>query len=191
MLPATLYTGAMPLEPAHLRRHLIELRDRVRFLRALEPDAPAYRLWLGDVIQLVNEQYGLNSPQMQQLRAVVVLLALGLTRTTRAQTGRQPNDPLYARQSYLLAIHAPEAWTITIGDPGVIIAVVDSGIDLTHPDLAPNLRANPNAGLAGCGDDAHGCDVLDPARAARSCGQLPAAPSADVAPLTPRGTFLV
>lgn len=124
------------------------------------------------------------------LGALVVLLALGLTRTTRAQTGRQPNDPLYARQSYLLAIHAPEAWTITIGDPGVIIAVVDSGIDLTHPDLAPNLRANPNAGLAGCGDDAHGCDVLDPARAARSCGQLPAAPSADVAPLTPRGTFL-
>jgi hypothetical protein len=90
MLPAALYTGAMPLEPAHLRRHLLELRDRVRFLRALEPDAPAYRLWLGDVIQLVNEQYGLNSPQMQQLRAAI------------ARGGRQPADTPEERQALYL-----------------------------------------------------------------------------------------
>lgn len=124
------------------------------------------------------------------LGALAVLLALVLSRSAGAQTTHRPNDPLYARQSYLLAIHAPEAWAVTTGDPSIIIAVVDSGIDLTHPDLAPNLRPNPNAGLASCGDDVHGCNVLDPARAARSCEQLPAAPSADVAPLTPRGTFL-
>jgi subtilisin family serine protease len=36
-------------------------------------------------------------------------------------------------------IDAPEAWDFTRGDPNVIIAVIDSGADLTHPDLAANI----------------------------------------------------
>jgi subtilisin family serine protease len=36
-------------------------------------------------------------------------------------------------------IDAPEAWDLTRGDPDVIIAVIDTGADLTHPDLAPNI----------------------------------------------------
>lgn len=61
----------MPLDAAHLRRHLQELRERIDFLRALEPDSPAYKLWLGDVIEVVNVQYGLQSRQMLQLRAAI------------------------------------------------------------------------------------------------------------------------
>ncbi|UCG60224.1 MAG: S8 family serine peptidase [Phycisphaerales bacterium] len=36
-------------------------------------------------------------------------------------------------------INAPEAWAITAGDPNIIVAVQDTGVDLNHPDLADNL----------------------------------------------------
>lgn len=68
----------MPLDAAHLRRHLQDLRERIVYLRALEPDSPTYKLWLGDMIEVVNHQYGLQSRQMLQLRAAI------------GRVGRQP-----------------------------------------------------------------------------------------------------
>jgi serine protease len=107
-----------------------------------------------------------------------------------AQTAPAPNDPLYSRQSYLTTVDAPAAWAVTTGDADVLIAIVDTGVDLTHPDLAANIWSNPNPGTLGCGDDQHGCNVLDPANTARSCSVGAAVNSPDVSPLSPRGTFL-
>src|ERR1700730_16460845 len=46
-----------------------------------------------------------------------------------------PNDPLFASsQGYLRAVHAPEAWDVQTGDPGIVVAVLDTGLDITHPD---------------------------------------------------------
>ncbi|MCX6664385.1 MAG: S8 family serine peptidase [Euryarchaeota archaeon] len=39
-------------------------------------------------------------------------------------------------------IDAPEAWDIETGNPDVVIAIVDTGIDYTHPDLAANIWNN-------------------------------------------------
>lgn len=46
-----------------------------------------------------------------------------------------PNDLSFSQQWGLTKIYAPEAWDIEKGNSNVIIAIVDTGIDLDHPDL--------------------------------------------------------
>lgn len=46
-----------------------------------------------------------------------------------------PNDPGWGNQYNLAAIHAPQGWALDTGAVWVTIAIVDSGVDLTHPDL--------------------------------------------------------
>ena len=52
-------------------------------------------------------------------------------------------DPLYPDQWHLntnsgVDINAPEAWKTTRGCPSVLVAVIDFGVEVSHPDLAPN-----------------------------------------------------
>jgi hypothetical protein len=59
-----------------------------------------------------------------------------------------PNDPYYDydginQAQYLTQIGAPAAWDLSTGSNQVIVAVLDSGADLTHPDLAGRLWENP------------------------------------------------
>ncbi|GAB2921634.1 S8 family peptidase [Rheinheimera gaetbuli] len=58
-----------------------------------------------------------------------------------------PNDPQFARQWHLngsFGINAPVAWDLTTGDAQQVIAVIDTGVDYNHPDLAANIWQNPN-----------------------------------------------
>ncbi len=58
---------------------------------------------------------------------------------TRALT---PDDPLFGRQWYLRQIKADRAWDMTTGSSAVTVAVLDSGVDGTHPDIAGNMWIN-------------------------------------------------
>lgn len=60
-----------------------------------------------------------------------------------AELAETPDDPLFSQQWGLEAVQAAAAWDTTHGAPNVVIAVIDSGIDLEHEDLAPNLWQNP------------------------------------------------
>ena len=55
-----------------------------------------------------------------------------------------PSDPNFSSQWHLPKIAAPTAWDVTQGSSSVIIAILDSGVDATHPDLAANLVAGWN-----------------------------------------------
>ncbi|CAN5728680.1 hypothetical protein BH11PLA1_BH11PLA1_05720 [soil metagenome] len=50
------------------------------------------------------------------------------------------DDPMYPQQWQLPVLQMPQAWALTAGSPEVTIAIVDSGIDINHPDLVPNIR---------------------------------------------------
>ncbi len=55
-----------------------------------------------------------------------------------------PNDPLFDRQWGLRKIDAPGAWEVTLGSPSVVTAVIDTGVDLAHPDLQGRLVQGRN-----------------------------------------------
>lgn len=81
-----------------------------------------------------------------------------------------PNDAFWDRQWYLRQVHAPEAWTVATGSKDVIVAMIDTGVDITHPDLKDNIWTNTHE-ISGDGvdndrngliDDVHGWNfVLD------------------------------
>ena len=65
-----------------------------------------------------------------------------------------PNDPSFSLQYGLTKIQAPAAWDITQGDTSVVIGIVDTGVELGHPDLSANIwRNRGEMGLDGLGRD--------------------------------------
>jgi len=68
-----------------------------------------------------------------------------------------PDDSLYPQQYSLRKINASEAWDITRGEHGeIVIAIVDGGTEINHPDLNANLWVNPNEILDSSDTDNNG-----------------------------------
>lgn len=55
-----------------------------------------------------------------------------------------PNDPSYPNQWHLPKIAAPTAWSNTTGSSSVTIAICDTGVDSSHPDLASKMVSGWN-----------------------------------------------
>lgn len=71
-----------------------------------------------------------------------------LNTPSRPATGK--GDPLSNKTWHLFAVNAPQVWSSGVaGNPGIRIAIIDSGIDYNHPDINANLVRNPDGSLVG------------------------------------------
>lgn len=145
------------------------------------PSAPArvevgYRPGAAAEVQRLETRLGLTRvaaiPQLRidvveaddralaELRAAPAVEWTALDRRVHALEA--PNDPFWPTQWSPVKTHAPEAWSRTTGDAATVVAVVDSGIDPSHPDLAGQLAPGYDFvnGDADPGDDnGHGTAV--------------------------------
>jgi|GEM_PF-7079161 len=55
-----------------------------------------------------------------------------------------PNDQYYSQLYGMGLLSMPQAWDITTGSNQIVVGVIDTGIDLNHPDLVSNIWINPN-----------------------------------------------
>lgn len=121
-------------------------------------------------VQLVRAEPGQSVPEAEaelERSADVVYAEPNFIREAQAV----PNDPSFSKlyglnnsgQSVMgfsgtpdADIDAPEAWDLTTGGPSVVVGVVDSGVDVAHPDLRSSIWANP--GESGGGRESNGID---------------------------------
>ena len=79
------------------------------------------------------------------------------SRITGSTSPRIPDDPQFPDLWAMQTLDAPDAWDRQTGSPGVIVAVVDTGVDYTHPDLRDNMWVNTDEIPAnGIDDDNNG-----------------------------------
>ncbi len=114
----------------------------------------------------------------------------------RLETTGVPNDPLYSTQStYLTQIEATQAWDIEEGRDSVLVAVLDTGVDVSHEDLQGKTWVNPfeipgnslDDDRNGCVDDVHGCSYVSSSSVDPGCT---APPSGDIQDDNGHGTFV-
>lgn len=72
-----------------------------------------------------------------------------------------PNDLYYSSQYALEKIDAETSWDHTKGSKNVVVGIIDTGLDGTHPDLFDNLWDNPNPNENGYINDIHGYNFFE------------------------------
>ena len=161
-----------------------------RILVKIKDEAPA------DAIEAVNQKnYGRVEEKIPHSRVNVVHIPDDLSVTEAVERYENVPDVEYAEPDYKINpartvndpkfpkmydlkntgqydgtkdsdIDAPRAWNVTIGRANTIVAVIDTGVDINHPDLRDNIWTNPdekpNNGRDddrnGYIDDVHGWD---------------------------------
>jgi len=138
---------AQPRRPVHVPGRLI-VQERIgadsdAVSRAIQSRGT---LRIGRIPQLRHHVLQVSEDRIDQ--TIQSLMDSGLftfvERDGVASTSAVPTDPNFASQWHLATIQAPSAWNTSVGSSAQPIAIIDSGIDSTHPDLAPRVMAGWN-----------------------------------------------
>jgi subtilisin family serine protease len=132
--------GTSPAQRADMRSRAGVQREAMLALRGLELVAPKAGVSVGQAVSGLARMPGVLYAEPDAVRSATAV----------------PNDPGYPQQWGLPVINAPAAWDVTTGAPQVTVAIVDTGIDATDADLAPNIWTNP--GESGGGRETNGVD---------------------------------
>ncbi len=101
----------------------------------------------------------------QESLRIPSLTAPQITKPLKEEQSVLLNDPAIKKNWGLLGtgglsdINVDKAWNISQGSRDVVVAIIDTGIDINHPDIKNNLWVNKAElnGVAGVDDDANGC----------------------------------
>jgi len=127
-------TAIVQLEPG--REDALEARG-ARLVRPLMRSAG---LWLAEDTggadgAALAARLSDDSARASGIREAIPNLYLAM----RATADFTPTDPRYAGQWYFQNLNMPEAWGLSVGDASTTIVVIDTGCDLSHPDLVAKL----------------------------------------------------
>ena len=97
-------------------------------------------------VQIVGLPYGANERAFLQAFKSLVDVEFAELDEILSPEDMTPNDPWYANWQWeLRKIGGPSAWAMTTGSSNITIAICDTGVDATHPDLAAKMVPGWNA----------------------------------------------
>jgi subtilisin family serine protease len=158
-------------KPTTLDQAKLELSSDARFTadQVLAPSLDIFLIKLSAGLSVEDALVTLRkNPRIQWAQANHLL----------KQRATYPGDPLFGQQWDMdqwndIDIDAPEAWDFTVGGTNpagqqIVVAVIDGGCQISHPELAPNLWTNPGEVPGnridddgdGYIDDVHGWNVF-------------------------------
>lgn len=109
---------------------------------------------------LLDQTFTIKIPEKQQERFLRLFSRSPLVEYAEPDLKMEvfeiPNDPEFSRQWGLQTIQAPDGWNLTHGVPKVKIAILDTGIDKNHPDLASKVEKWVNFSNSNTSDDLYG-----------------------------------
>jgi subtilisin family serine protease len=132
--------------------NIFEFMQELKELPEVEYAEPNYIFSIGDFTPA--------GPEMSMLEAMEQPANYNVS---QAATGLIPNDPLYNSQWGIPATKIDVVWNTVTGDETQVIAILDTGVDWTHPDLAANIWQNKNE-VEGNGQDNDGNGFIDDIR---------------------------
>ncbi len=150
-------------EPCHPTRLMAQIASPIAEQSIVSAGARIARRFPEIGYVVVETMPGMLEATRLKLSHAPGIIRVDLDRAARP--AYDPNDPLWPQMWHFRTIQANTAWDLSRGSP-IPVAVIDTGVEVTHPDLAANIWTNtreiPNNGIDddnnGYIDDIHGWD---------------------------------